>query len=170
MKMNPGYWPGMKAGLLWAAINNITLKGDWAEFGVWKGDSARFLLRLLTQGNQLHLYDSFEGLPEDWSPEFPKGKFALSEPPTFDDARVVMHKGWFKDTITSPPPFFSFVHVDCDLYSSTVDILSRIFLPTGLVIVFDEFPLGEEKALKETGIKYITLYESGYGQTAVKLL
>jgi hypothetical protein len=58
---------------------------------------------------------------------------------------VVLHKGWFSDTIpawhvqhTGP---IAFIHIDCDLYSSTVDILTGLAdrLQAGTVILFDEY-------------------------------
>jgi len=58
---------------------------------------------------------------------------------------VVLHKGLFKDTlpgwrtqVTGP---VAFVHIDCDVYLSTVDVLTGIAerLQPGTVIVFDEY-------------------------------
>jgi hypothetical protein len=58
---------------------------------------------------------------------------------------VVLHKGWFCDTL---PLFLDehiesvrFLHVDCDLYSSTKTIFSALAdrLVSGTIIVFDEY-------------------------------
>lgn len=150
---------GMLAHLK-AVIELVKVKGDFAEFGVWKGTSARFMLPLMSANQKLHLFDSFEGLPHDWEEvvdPYPKGTFKLEEDkiPKFDDSRVVIHKGWFEQTVpafalayTTP---LAFVHIDCDLYSSTKTVLEHInsLLVPETLIVFDEWPYGEEKALRE---------------------
>ena len=69
-------------------------------------------------------FDVFTGLPETWRTGFPAGEFA-QEPPDIPGATVVA--GLFEDTL---PAFLAetdeaiaFVHVDCDLYSSTKTVL-----------------------------------------------
>jgi len=60
-------------------------------------------------------------------------------------ANVILHKGWFRDTVpqwcreTDGP--IAFIHIDCDLYSSTVDVLTGLAqrLQRGTVILFDEY-------------------------------
>lgn len=51
---------------IYSAIAHITLPGDYAEFGVYKGRTARFLSNFVFRSapRTLHLFDSFEGLPE----------------------------------------------------------------------------------------------------------
>ena len=44
----------------------VILDGDWVEFGVREGVSAKVLLNNLPKNNKLYLFDSFEGLPEHW--------------------------------------------------------------------------------------------------------
>jgi predicted O-methyltransferase YrrM len=60
-------------------------------------------------------------------------------------SNVTLHAGWFDDTVA---PFIaqqqqpvSFIHIDCDLYSSTLTVLRacRERLQVGTVIVFDEY-------------------------------
>lgn len=60
-------------------------------------------------------------------------------------ANVRLHRGWFDDTLRkwledNPGPV-AFVHVDCDLYSSTRTIFSLLGarLVPGTVILFDEY-------------------------------
>jgi len=86
--------------------------------------------------------DVFTGLPETWRTGFPAGEFA-QEPPDVPGAAVVA--GLFEDTL---PTFLAetdeaiaFMHVDCDLYSSTrtvLDLTSDRLVPDA-VLVFDEF-------------------------------
>lgn len=112
------------------------------EFGVWKGRTLRNLANL-TKGD-VHGFDSFEGLPEGWRWHYEKGRFGVTQLPKVP-ANAKLWKGWFKDTLpgflkehTGP---IGFMHVDCDLYSSTKEILeltAERFRP-GTVIVFDEY-------------------------------
>ena len=60
-------------------------------------------------------------------------------------SNVALHKGWFADTL---PNFVkdhnekvAFVHVDCDLYSSTKTIFEFLAdtIGPGTVILFDEY-------------------------------
>ena len=46
------------------AMERVALKGIYAEFGVYKGESVNFIA---SHANQtVHGFDSFEGLREDW--------------------------------------------------------------------------------------------------------
>jgi predicted O-methyltransferase YrrM len=142
--MFQGRWP-----LLAAAVGEAARGGLFLEFGVEKGASANFIARLLRDRGEetlVHAFDSFEGLPEEWSGTFEKkGKFSLQGklPPVLPNVRL--HKGWFSETI---PEFakaeqgvISLLHIDCDLYSSTVDILSGLKdrIRPGTIVVFDEY-------------------------------
>lgn len=117
--------------------------GFWAvEFGVYSGYS----LGIIAEHMPVIGFDSFEGLPEDWREGFPKGMFQTMNSASINEwivpANTMMVKGWFKDTAVGFPfPPLSLIHIDCDLYSSTVTALSAIrydILP-GAIIVFDEF-------------------------------
>ena len=64
-------------------------------------------------------------------------------PKVRDNVKLV--KGWFNETL---PPFLKehtgkvgFLHVDCDLYSSTAFVLAQLkdWIRKGTVIVFDEY-------------------------------
>ena len=122
--------------------------GDWAEFGTAKGGSASVMLPYLPPTSRFYLFDSFKGLSEDWAVgdkvHFRKGAFR-TKPPVFDDDRVVIVKGWFENTLPrwckKRKKPLSFVHIDCDLYSSTMCVLENIcpFLVNGSLILFDEF-------------------------------
>lgn len=119
-------------------IAQVNPAGVAVEFGVGSGESTNILAaHALTFG-----FDSGQGLPEDWRPEFPAGSFAHPIP-TVPNARIV--EGWFADTL----PRFDFgalghigiVHFDADLYSSTRTALDQIgpHLQPGTFVVFDEW-------------------------------
>lgn len=118
--------------------------GGWAiEFGVYTGQS----LRLIADFMPVIGLDSFDGLPEDWREGFPKGKFALPlggpQYPYHPNAMIV--PGLFSDTlpglVSRGLPQMGLVHIDCDLYSSTVTALDAMlpFIDVGTLVVFDEF-------------------------------
>lgn len=117
-------------------------KGWAAEFGVYSGYS----LNIIATHMPVIGFDSFEGLPEDWREGFPKGMFAA--PFEFRDGflpycpNAMLVKGWFADTApTFPFPELGLVHIDCDLYSSTVTVLDAILpcVDVDTILVFDEF-------------------------------
>jgi len=131
------------------AMQYVKKDFSWAEFGTFRGISARIFLQFLPQNKNFYLFDSFEGLPEEWADSkgdevSPAGTFAR-QVPEFDDHRAILKVGWFEDTIS---PFIqeykekglSFIHVDCDLYSSTKTVLNgvRDLITPETVLIFDE--------------------------------
>jgi hypothetical protein len=155
--------------LLEFALGECAIEGLVMEFGVYRGESLQAIAKRVE--GQVHGFDSFEGLPEDWTYFQKKGRFSLQgETPEFDASNIRVHKGWFDQTL---PPFLAlnhgparFIHVDCDLYTSarTVLELLRPRIVSGTVILFDEYlnyPAWQEhefKAFQEfvaaTGIAY----------------
>jgi Macrocin-O-methyltransferase (TylF) len=111
------------------------------EFGVASGGSITQLAKLFAP-RPIYGFDSFVGLPEPWC-GLPVGTFAGE--PLWVPANVRLVRGLFADTLDEflellPDPV-AFLHIDCDLYSSTkcvLDKLERRLVP-GSVIVFDEF-------------------------------
>lgn len=114
------------------------------EFGVYQGRSIRALRENLPTKYKLFGFDSFEGLPEHWTGTntTPKQFSTQGRIPEVDG--VKFYKGWFEDTI---PQYLkvarpiALLHVDCDLYSSTVTVLESLkkYIVPGTVIVFDEW-------------------------------
>lgn len=127
------------------ALSETRVPGHYLEFGVFTGGTIRYLAGL-KRNQRFDGFDSFEGLPEAWG-GFNLGAAAFSRGGRLPrvPANVNVHKGWFNESLpawaaqTSGP--VAFVHIDCDLYSSTVDVLNGLserFQP-GTVIVFDEY-------------------------------
>ncbi len=143
------------------AISAARQNGLVLEFGVFGGRSIQHIAA--SRNWTVDGFDSFEGLPEFWRDGFEKGHFALQELPQVH-SNVRLHKGWFDETIE---PFLdayakadetiAYLHIDCDLYSSTATIFSQLghLIKTGTVIVFDEYlnypgwKDGEWKAFQE---------------------
>jgi hypothetical protein len=152
---------GRRLELLTKAFGQADVSGDRliCEFGVFNGSSINHTARLTK--NTVFGFDSFQGLPEDWGgDQKKKGTFRVSKIPRVEK-NVILVKGWFNETI---PPFLNqhagkigFLHVDCDLYSSTKIIFDSLGsrLQAGSVIVFDDYfnyprwEEGEAKAFKE---------------------
>lgn len=112
------------------------IKGDIAEVGTYRGGSAKIICE--AKGNRvLHLFDTFEGLPElspnDNPQQFHKGQFIAS----FEDVKnylknypnVHFYKGLFPSTADPiKNKKFSFVHLDVDLYETTLASI-KFFYP-----------------------------------------
>jgi hypothetical protein len=117
--------------LLKFALSRAPAEGLVLEFGVEKGASLRHLASLTPR--TVHGFDSFEGLPDL------QGR--LPQVP----ANAKLHVGWFDKTL----PIFlatdsaevALLHVDCDIYISTVVIFEALKdrIKPGTVIVFDEY-------------------------------
>lgn len=165
--------------------------GHIAEFGVGAGRSLRWLVDL-ANGQPVHGFDSFEGLPEPWvmceenNWVLDTGRFKFDCPNIHG---VQYHIGLFADTIPKwkeeYPGMISFMHIDSDLYSSCVTVLDELNrqIAPGTVIVFDEmyetvrykdWEQGEYKAFNEWKEKYNRkAYELGrtsYGEASFRIL
>ena len=126
------------------AFGQAPKEGLVVEFGVANGASLRHLAGLTPR--RVHGFDSFGGLPEDWSGTREKtGAFTQRGKLPKVPANVTLHPGWFNETlpgfIAANPGPAAFIHVDCDIYSSTVTIFEalRERIGRGTVILFDEY-------------------------------
>jgi len=165
------------------AVHEASLPGLYLEFGVGRGKSIRWIGA--DAGRTVYGFDSFEGIPEYWNGN-PIGAFSQKKLPKVPD-NVRFQIGMFDKTI---PGFLeehsdpvAFLHVDCDLYSSTVTIFEAFGprLQPGAIVLFDEyynFPRWQQheyKAFQEfvgkNGVKYEYIGYSVTGQqVAVRIL
>jgi hypothetical protein len=128
--------------LLTAGMWQRTIPGLVLEFGVYSGTTINHLASI--EPATIFGFDSFEGLPEDWRSDLKKGTFRTEKLPTVLP-NVDLIVGWFEDVLptflASHPEPVSFLHVDCDLYSSTKTIFYYLKdrIRPGTVIVFDEY-------------------------------
>lgn len=124
------------------ALGEIKGPGLALEFGVATGSTLRIIADVVAADRTVAGFDVFTGLPQTWRTGFPAGEFA-QQPPDIPGATVIA--GLFEDTLptflaeTDEP--IAFMHVDCDLYSSTKTVLdlTRERLAPETVLVFDEF-------------------------------
>lgn len=148
--------------VLYGYVNNEILRNcpvDYLEFGVAGGDSLRKWLKLNQHPESRFFgFDTFEGLPENWLADRPKGSFSTKgEAPPIPDARVRFVKGLFQDTLPGFLKWFKpcnqlVVHIDCDLFSASLYALMALdrLMPKGTVILFDEFLPKDEFAAFHT--------------------
>ncbi|MDQ0321097.1 hypothetical protein QO002_003235 [Pararhizobium capsulatum DSM 1112] len=140
------------------------ISGGYAEFGCCGAMTFSLAFQAARQnGHSAHFwaFDSFQGLPpqagsEDSHPMWVEGDMSMS----LDDFRAVCRsagmterdfttvKGFYGDTLKATamsapgrPDQLSLVYIDCDLYSSTIDVLRFIAprLRHGMVIAFDDY-------------------------------
>ena len=141
------------------------VRGDYAEFGVFKGDTFvaayHFAKRLAVKGIQFFAFDSFEGLPEITGTDangfkhYTKGQYAFGVSRFIDR---IQNNGVDMDNVTIVPGFFdkslsadneiarslykvAIAWVDCDLYESTVPVLEYLTprVQDGTVLIFDDW-------------------------------
>ena len=163
----------MTSALMEVFEQNKPNHGDnclWLEFGVWEGRTIKYISN---QTNGIvYGFDSFEGLPEDWRDGFLKEHFNRDGKTPETNKNVVFEIGWFNETLE---PFLekhknkkiTFLHVDCDLYSSSKYVLDKCspFMVNGTIITFDElmnydgYEECEWKALNEWSQEYDVKYE-----------
>lgn len=116
----------------------------YLEFGVFSGRSINMIAHAAGPEARIVGFDSFEGLPERWRDGYEAGTFQVDGLPKVR-RNVELVKGWFDQTL---PEFVKtlrikvgFIHIDCDLYSSTRTILENLapHLADDVMIVFDEY-------------------------------
>ncbi len=139
------------------------LPGAAAEIGVYKGGTAKLTSRLLGGQKTLHLFDTFEGMPETHPTlDFHvRGDFADTSAQAVraylsDCSAVEIHQGIFPESAAGmADQRFAFVHVDVDIYPSVLSCCEYFFprLEPGGVMLFDDYGIitcpGAKQAVDE---------------------
>jgi len=121
---------------------------DYLEFGVFEGASiGQWCALNQNPASRFFGFDSFEGLPEDWHSGKRRGAFSTGgKLPEIADARVSFVAGWFQQSLRGfmasyRPQSQLVLHIDCDLYSSTLYCLTTLdpVITPGTLIVLDDF-------------------------------
>ena len=136
------------------------IPGEIAEVGVYKGGSAK-LIREVTR-KPLHLFDTFEGLPELSKSDDPKSFKSGDCYATLESVQVYLkeysdirfYKGLFPQTAGQiKNTKFSFVHFDVDMYESTKSCLEFFYprMSPGGAMISHDYPgfVGVKKAFDE---------------------
>lgn len=124
------------------ALSLAPAEGMALEFGVFSGHTLK-VIAAARDDIEVYGFDSFEGLPEDWRSGFPANTFGVDKLPEVPGAELVV--GWFDATLpgflAEHPGPVAFLHLDADLYSSTVTVLDHVGprLQPGSIVVFDEY-------------------------------
>lgn len=116
------------------------------EFGVGHGVSIKHIASKANPNWKIYGFDWWNGNPEPWRPGYGTNAFATGGPPDVPK-NVKLVTGLYKDSL---PEFLKenddithidLLHIDCDLYSSTKDVLDNIgdLIGHNTLIVFDEF-------------------------------
>ncbi len=150
------------------------ISGDVVEFGCYIGTTSLFLRRMLdahdqSGSKQLHVYDSFAGLPAKTSQDasaageqFVSGELAVSKKQLLEQFHranlrpPMVHKCWFNElTDHDVPEVISFAFLDGDFYTSIHDSLRLVWpkLSAGGIITIDDYKRealpGPERAVQE---------------------
>jgi hypothetical protein len=136
-------------------IQEEAIEGDFAELGVWKGNSASILAHFAAESKRrLFLFDTFSGFDErdlvghdqsrpldfaNTSLEYVRGTVGHPEITTY-------LKGYFPDTISEEVrrTQFALVHLDCDLYEPMKAALEFFHarMPRGAMMILHDYSSG----------------------------
>ncbi len=157
---------------------------DYLEFGVASGIAFKWWVeKNENPGSRFFGFDVFTGLPEDFGVMKKQHYDTAGQTPNIQDDRVTFIKGLFQDSLPGflndyKPQQKKVVHMDADLYSSTLFVLTKLnpFLEKDDIIIFDEFgvPTHEFRAFSDIVSSYNLRYEflgavNNYLQIAIKI-
>jgi O-methyltransferase len=133
-------------------LNRDAVRGDFAEVGVYKGESARIIHRM-DPNRPFHLFDTFEGFPKDdlFAETGEAAGYTTHHFADTDVARVlkringnpniIVHKGYFPETAQEVKHgLFAFVNLDADLKRPTQAALEFFYprlAPGGVIFIHD---------------------------------
>jgi O-methyltransferase len=136
------------------------LPGKFAEVGTYQGVTAK-LIASVKGDRELHLFDTFEGLPPACEKDdgvHRVAQYACSlesvKAHLADFEEVYFHKGLFPDSARDVEESqYAFVHFDVDLYEGTLACLKYFYprmVPGGVMITHDYGMLaGVQRAFQE---------------------
>ena len=154
-----------EAFMIYSIVKTQTaIEGDLAEVGVFQGGSAKLICEVKKE-KELYLFDTFTGLPDlsDDDTHFGEkhwyeNQFSNTSIESIKELlnkyeNVHIIKGKFPESGKEiVDKRFCFVHLDVDLYKSTIDSL-RFFFPKmvqgGIILIHDYHSDGIQKAFRE---------------------
>ena len=140
-----------KAYILYlCAKNAINIDGVYAELGVFKGAGGKLMLEGSNHKKKILLFDTFEGFPyinDQYDSHWDKGGLGsvdIKEIKSFlKEDNFEFYKGYFPDSAKNLTENikFSLVHIDFDLYQSTIDALEYCYqkMTTSGIILIDDY-------------------------------
>ena len=146
------------------AISCSSLPGDYAELGTYRGAGVSIMKKglqsnkppradaaeVLVWNKNIWAFDTFEGLPETDASNDPYWKKGDMDETSLDDIKEFLSDSCFKivpglfPKSTSNIPdnlIFSLVHIDADIYQSTVDGCEYFYdkIVPGGILLFDDY-------------------------------
>ena len=162
-EINFAFYP-FEAYTLYSIVKAQSMMDGEIAVGVYQGGSSKIICEIKGD-KKLHLFDTFEGLPEVTEKDTCFGK-KLWKKNLCNDTSMEMVKNYlskYKNVYfyqgefpsTSAPvkdSKFSFVHLDVDLYKSTKDCLTFFYprlIPGGIILTHDYHSDGIKSAFTE---------------------
>lgn len=138
------------------------IKGDYIECGVWRGGMSAAIAEILPPSKRIHLFDSFEGLPEakeidgkealSWqqdvnSPHYynncaSEEQFVIESMALAKCTNYKTYRGWFDQTLSEySGNQIGILRLDGDWYESIMVCLQHLYpkVVNGGVIVLDDY-------------------------------
>ena len=140
------------------------LQGDFAELGVYRGQTASLIAKMARRfGRTAFLLDTFEGFEPSDLRGIDAGQKMQFADTSLEAVRarvgeqaVRFVKGHFPGTASElPDTFYCLVHIDCDLYAPILSALEYFYprlVPGGFLIIHDYSSLawdGAERAIDQ---------------------
>jgi len=132
---------------------SLLLTGDCIEVGSYRGGTAKLVSELLLRRGieaDIHVFDTFAGMPDDLAPDeiglkgtFTETSLAQVQALLGNNPRAKLHPGLFPQSI--PPELgaaqFRFAHIDVDTEKSVRDCLEFIYprMNGNGVIIIDDY-------------------------------
>ncbi|MFA5238581.1 MAG: TylF/MycF/NovP-related O-methyltransferase [Phycisphaerae bacterium] len=128
----------------------ISIDGDIAEIGVYKGGTAKLIAKIAAGTTKtVHIFDTFSGMPptditKDLHKEGDFSGASLEEVKKYleDCGNVRFYPGFFPSTAGDIRNMqFCFVHIDVDIYKSVADCCEFFYprMVKGGIMVFDDY-------------------------------
>jgi Macrocin-O-methyltransferase (TylF) len=136
-------------------LNDEGIQGDFAELGVWKGNSAALLAAFAAKANRrLFLFDTFSGFDErnlsgidaNKAPEFADTSVDYVKETVGHMDLTTYIQGFFPESLTDEARerTFALAHIDCDLYEPMKEALQFFYarMPRGGMLILHDYSSG----------------------------
>lgn len=165
-------------------VNVLGLGGDVVECGCFKGETSLVIAKVLRRSGkdkQLHVYDSFEGVPTptalDAGTTVEQGEARASVhdvEATFKGAGErlpVIHAGWFSETIPDElPERICFAFLDGDFYDSIRVCIEGVFprLVRGGVVYVHDYGYCKLPGVKKAVDAFVRVTPNAFVRTSAR--
>jgi O-methyltransferase len=163
--------------ILWQAVRQtLPFDKDLAEVGVFRGGSAKFIAEIMRWHHKdhigLHLFDTFEGMPDNLAPVDTRSKggfentsLELVTQYLSDFPNVKFYRGLFEDNAHRVDHcLFSLVHIDVDIYNSYRSCLHFFDqrLVAGGMMVLDDYGFTTCPGARQAVDEFMSLHGNDY--------